>query len=481
MFKQLKINHIAVLVVIVTYVLLFLMTSSNYYFWDTILLTSTGAHWYYLNDFAYLIMPEFYSGMEIRGTIHPPLACLLTAVMWKIFGYKLWVSHFLALLMGFLLLYNTWKLLGNFISNQNKGWVFLILLTEVTVLAQYVIPSPDFILLTGFILSLRGVFSNKKWILAIGLILFCGSSIRGVFAGFFFFIAHLYYVLSSRDEKNIKQVLVDFFLPYLPFLSLFFIFYINYFIEYPWWIFEKSNTISGHYSMPESIETIMKNFAVFGVRTIEYGRIALCLCFLFILYYLFRKKIELTLNEKTLLFLLLLLNGLYFVFVFITQMPFSARYFMPQFFALALFTLSVSIRYLTSKKRKILILTILLFQITGHFWIYPEKIAQPWDCTLAHLPYYELRKECFDYIDKEKIDYEKISAGFALYGNRRYIELIDEDKRIASDKKLKEYVIYSNISNMEDDKVDSLKQSGQWKVIKRFEKKPIFIEIYKRK
>lgn len=97
------------------------------------------------------------------------------------------------------------------------------------------------------------------------------------------------------------------------------------------------------------------------------------------------------------------------------------------------------------------------------------------------MPYYELRKECFDYIDKEKIDYEKISAGFALYGNRRYIELIDEDKRIASDKKLKEYVIYSNISNMEDDKVDSLKQSGQWKVIKRFEKKPIFIEIYKRK
>jgi hypothetical protein len=27
------------------------------------------------------------------------------------------------------------------------------------------------------------------------------------------------------------------------------------------------------------------------------------------------------------------------------------------------------------------------------------KDGKSWDCTLAHFPYYELRKQCFDYID----------------------------------------------------------------------------------
>ena len=122
---------------------------------------------------------------------------------------------------------------------------------------------------------------------------------------------------------------------------------------------------------------------------------------------------------------------------------------------------------------------VLCFELTGHFWIYPEKIAKSWDCTLAHLPYYELRTECFNYIDLQKLDYKDISAGFCLYGNRRFIEMKNEDKTIGADTNRK-YFIYSNISNVEDSLAEELKNKAHWIPIKRFEKGFVFITIYER-
>jgi hypothetical protein len=108
-----------------------------------------------------------------------------------------------------------------------------------------------------------------------------------------------------------------------------------------------------------------------------------------------KKKIVLSTEEKAFALFVLLMNGLYFLFVFITQMPFGPRYFMPQFFVLSLFVLLVLGKYFNDKKLKITFIIAFVFTLTGHFWVYPEKISQPWDTTLAHIPYYELRKECF--------------------------------------------------------------------------------------
>ncbi|MDR0768566.1 MAG: hypothetical protein LBE71_01465 [Dysgonamonadaceae bacterium] len=78
----------------------------------------------------------------------------------------------------------------------------------------------------------------------------------------------------------------------------------------------------------------------------------------------------------------------------------------------------------------------------------PEKIAQCWESTLLHTSYYELRKESFDYIDSNQLNYNNLSAGFCLYGNRGYIEMKQEGKIVkASDLNVKYF-----ISNLEDEK-----------------------------
>jgi hypothetical protein len=122
---------------------------------------------------------------------------------------------------------------------------------------------------------------------------------------------------------------------------------------------------------------------------------------------------------------------------------------------------------------------ILCFELTGNLWIYPEKIAKPWDSTLAHLSFYELRKQCFNYIDNESIDYKDVSAGFCLDGNRRFAELIKEDKRVGV-KTNNQYFIYSNISNVEDSLAVDLQKPQHWTEIKKFEMGFVFITIYKR-
>ena len=131
-------------------------------------------------------------------------------------------------------------------------------------------------------------------------------------------------------------------------------------------------------------------------------------------------------------------------------------------------------------KLKVIFPVILLFTITGNLWKYPEKLATSWDCTLAHLPYYSLREQCFNYIDENNMDYNKISSGFCLSGDRGYAELAHHGKAVGGWDDNTQYFIYSNISNLEDEIIDELKDGQKWDVVKKFSKWPIIISIYER-
>lgn len=120
-----------------------------------------------------------------------------------------------------------------------------------------------------------------------------------------------------------------------------------------------------------------------------------------------------------------------------------------------------------------------MLQIVGNFWIYPEKMAVGWDSTLAHYPFYKLKKECFAYIDNNNISYQNVSAGFQLYGNRLYSELEDLGNISQLDLE-KEFVLYSNISNLDDKYINILHDDSQWKSIKTMESWPVFITIYQK-
>jgi len=132
----------------------------------------------------------------------------------------------------------------------------------------------------------------------------------------------------------------------------------------------------------------------------------------------------------------------------------------------------------SEKRMKITLILVLCFELSGNLWIYPDRIAKSWDSTLSHLPYYELRKDCFNYIDQQKMDYHQISAGFCLYGDRGFAELKNEGKIVGTDENCR-YFIYSNISNVKDSFASDLKNQTHWVPIKMFSKGMVDITIYK--
>jgi hypothetical protein len=474
-----KIN-IYLLIVLAIYTILAIISMNYCYFWDVIQQVSNEAQWFYRTDFSSLLIPagnEF--GVSATG-YHPPLMGLMTAFLWKVFGYKLWVSHAFTAFWAVLLIYNSWRLISSLLPKKHIGWVFLIVLLEPTILTQFVIASPDFILFTAFVISLRAMLERKPVWLAVGLIFLCGINMRGVFVGLMLFFAHLYFDCQSlNNQKYSLKKFTKTLLPYLPVFFILLAYYIYYFASQGW--FFTDSAYSEHYSLPQSIKGVAVHFAAFILRSVESGRIVIWLFAAYFAALIFiKKKITLSKEEKTLALFVLLMNGLYLLFVFITQMPFGARYFMPQFFALSLVVFLVLIRYFNDKKLKIIFPVILVFTLTGHFWIYPEKISQSWDSTLAHISYYEVRKECFEYIDNNNFDYNVFAAGFNLYGNRNRIELTNENKTLGASFENAKYFIYSNISNLEDENVDELKDTTKWTPIKHFEKFPVFITIYQR-
>jgi len=464
--------------IVLIYIFLTILSANYCYFWDNIQQITKEAHWFYLTNFKSLLMPSQNSGAEIVATgYHPPLMGIMTAALWKLLGYKLWVSHVFSLFWFNILVYNSWKIVGRFFDQKIAGWILAIILLESSLLTQFVIASPDFILFTAFILSLRAILEHKNGLLAVGIFFLCTINMRGVFVGSALFISHLYYINIQSASKIRLLDLTKLAIPYLPTL-LILLAYFSYYLISRGWFFANPESNS-HYALPNGLFRIIKHIAEFGLRSIENGRIFIWVIGIGVAYMTWRRKIKLSPEKKFLFAIFALLTGLFVLFIFITQMPFSARYFMPQFFILTILTLSGLENFYTEKVLKFAYILVLIFELTGNLWVYPGKTAKSWDCTLAHLPYYGLREECFNYIDQNNMDYNDISAGFCLYGSRQQIELETAGKTIGNDENCK-YFIFSNISNLDDNFACELENKNHWKPLKVFEKGFVKIIIYQR-
>jgi len=474
--RRLSVENTLLILIIIIYSVLGAYSLDFCYFWDNIQITSSEAHFFLKTNFS--IFPTNYPNSEFRFTGHPPTIGFFTALLWNIFGYHLWVSHLLIYIWALILIYNTLKLAKLFFSVKHASAVTLVLLLEPTILTQFVIASPDIILLTAFIISIRAIIEQKRVLLAVSLLVLFSISMRGIFAGIIILMAEILHFQITSEQKWTRKHVIKILSPYTPSFIILIVYYSIY-LNINGWFFTNS-PYAEHYVTPSSLSKIFKHLAEFGIRSIENGRLLIWGFGIYTLYnWLLNYK---KLNERKVLVLLIFLGLFtsYTIFIFITQMPFMARYFMPLYILLSIIAASGFIEIKNSNNFNFSILVLVLaLQITGNFWIYPEKIAKPWDSTLGHISYYALRKECFSYIDDNKINYQDISADFCMYGNRKVTELYGQDKHISS-KRNKTYHIYSNISNTDDSFILELKNKQKWIEIKRFKSTFVCISIYKR-
>ena len=72
---------------VITALLFTLLHSNKFFFWDSIAQVSIPANWYYDHNFRYFFVPDEYA------TGHPTFVGMYIALLWKVFGRSLVVSH----------------------------------------------------------------------------------------------------------------------------------------------------------------------------------------------------------------------------------------------------------------------------------------------------------------------------------------------------------------------------------------------------
>jgi hypothetical protein len=119
--------------------------------------------------------------------------------------------------------------------------------------------------------------------------------------------------------------------------------------------------------------------------------------------------------------------------------------------------------------------------LTGHFWIYPDSVAKGWDATLAHVPYFELRRDATAFLDEKNIPLETVGSDYPNLAPFSVTDL-NNDPRSFKPKDLQtdRYVLYSNIFNgFSDEELANLQT--HWQVVKSWKKGQVKMIVYGRK
>ena len=169
----------------------------------------------------------------------------------------------------------------------------------------------------------------------------------------------------------------------------------------------------------------------------------------------------------------------------IVTIPFSGlmqhRYFIPIQVLAGFILLKWILSYeMYGKRSRVLIGSTLLFLILGNCWIYPDKIAQGWDSTLAHLPYYSMQNRVTTYLNENKIDKEEVATAFPLRSPQSILNVNGDASQFHNkDEGETDYILYSNVMNdFSDKEVEILKH--QWIAVKAWRSFEVKMILYKR-
>lgn len=434
------------------FVILFIFFKDNPFFWDSTQLSSLQAHFYFNSNFnSFFLTDDIDSG-------HPPTMGILLAFLWKISGRQLWVGHALVLVFCIGIVWQLHELCQKMFA-KHHFWIMLVVLSEATFLAQSSLVSPDICLIFCFLTVLNGILCQKNWLIVLGNIGLCLISTRGAMLGLALAIFSIFHT-----QYSLKLVLyfVYGFLLVLAFQGTHYMQkgWILYYPNSPWQpCFEKTFGI-GYF----------RNLLIMAWRFCDNGRIMAFLGFGIAFIFSFKKVIKLP------LFML-------FICVFVcTAAPLlqytnllAHRYLLPCYLLINLLLCGYVANYF-AKYAIAIYIALVLVQLSGHCWIYPDKIAKGWDASLAYIGYSKILNHAQDFIVQHNVSKINIYSAFPLLQSNYYTNL-DTDKstfiELVSMKNSK-YVLYSNLINdFSDSQLDSLKSNFE----PIFSEKNFFVRI----
>ncbi len=460
------------------YLLAFLLvffSRDNFFFWDTIQFASLHPHYYIENDFQAILLPEkLDSG-------HPPFFGIYIAICWSIFGKSLFVSHFAMLpaLLGIVYFLN--KIGSHFLGIQYGFLLCLLLFCDPVFLGQSVLVSPDVYLMLFFLMSFAGILKNRSIFIVLGMLGLALISMRGMMCILLLFLFQFYKIFFIEKEKISFKTLFSKGISYIPGGLAGVSFLAYHYIETGWIGYHEGSSWAESFEQT-GFKGSIKNIAILGWRTLDFGRVFL---FILLLFVAFKKrfKIKSGFQQMKEIHVLLLLAILILTPSMIFHKGLLAhRYLWPILFIINLIFLMGLQHMLTVSnvwfKRLAVAGALLLF--TGNFWIYPAQIAQGWDATLAHWPYYELRNQMIKYIDENDIPYDQIGSSFPNLGTFENIDLNNRPQQFTPRESSQcKFLFYSNIFNDYNDAEIEF-ALAKMTLLKSFEKRGVYVHLYQK-
>ena len=453
------------------------LVKNNVFFWDTIQLGAKQGWWIYENGFGAWILPE-----EIDSG-HPPAFGMYLALMWKIFGRTLSVSHLamLPFLLGIIFFASR---IGEFLGGARFSSFFLLLLyADPTLAAQAVLISPDLLLVLGFLAGLYGIFRGKALLIMASALLLAMISTRGMMV---VVALYLFDLLRSRlpgapdDGLPFLKATMQKTWPRVP-AGLFALAFLSCHYTATGWIGYHPHSPWAPTFERVDFSGFLFNTGILGWRLLDYGRLFLWIVLFALLLRKFRRH---RFDYRSLQFLLLL--GITLIVLspslLLHKYLLNHRYLLPIYISLTLAAVFFLFdeKALQARTRNFLYALVFLGLLTGNLWIYPKKIAQGWDATLAHLPHYALRRQLFEELDRRNIPYDQVGTAFPEIGPLKYHDLSGRTPGFAEkDLSGQQYIFYANTMNdFSDEELMELEEN--WRELLRLETGGVCMILYER-
>jgi len=449
---------------------IFVCSLNEGFFWDNITFGyKMGLHLYENGLFHFNFPDSFDPG-------HPPFLAFIQASAWRLFGKTLFVSHVVLLPFIYGLLVQLHIFVKQYTNNKSTTlFAFILLLAEPTLAAQFVLIGPEIIQLFFFFLALNNILRKKNLLKTIGLFFLGIVSFRGMllFAGIFLFdiLRHLLFQKKTIIQFLSQKNLLTYFTGAIPAFAFIF------------WRLTVKGWLQTHPNSPwkslwhfVNFPEFLRNLLVLGQRYVDFGRIAI---FIFIIYILATNKNLFFKERNKELFLLAICSVLPIIIISLLAVnPFGHRYFIVSYLTFFL----IAYRFIQSlnRNKKTIYIILIGCLIGGNFWVYPEKISQGWDASLAHMPYFELRSKAIGFLDSENIRIDRVTTFFPNTGKIDIVDL-SGDLRVFQSTFTGDqpYLFYSNVYNLEDKEYDWIENN--YTLLKQFSSGQIRIEILKHK
>lgn len=398
---------------------------------------------------------------------HPPFVASIMVLFWYIFGKSLLVSHLILWPFIFGIVWQLYNLCSVFIKKRELCFLsVLFLLIDTTLLAHIISIDIEVPLLFFCLYAVNSILlcNDKQKFLA--LVFLSMVSLRGIMLCFGLFLFDIW-----LHKKYIKTLKI-YFIASIP--SLLFVF---------WRLYDKGWIISNplhiwgdslsFISFSDFIKNMGWNLIVIIHRYIDFGRF---IPILFILFTLIYKRKSFKKKEVRILIALSLLSvSAILLSCIILKNAIGHRYFLISFIFIELLALILVEYY---RKRILLCSVMVLSLISGSFYVYPDKISELWDSTMAHYPYWKLRSKALNYMDNHNIEI-KNTASFYPNLSIDEVELNMDSRQFQYFDGSNEYVLFSNVMIYSEEDYDML--MDKYYLIKTYQSRGVRMEIRKLK